>query len=167
MFSGKQVLMSLLTEYSQKFQEDDKLGDISENIRSAFLLHGSTPNHMWYAVDNIEWESYLNHDDEISQQGIGIKKLGILLSDFFLEILSDEKVEKLVQDKFPELSKVEVESNLWLIFSLLRLLEWSRNDMILEQNEFENSKEIPRSIDSMKKKLELFRKDPDEYLGLK
>lgn len=47
--SGKQILLSLLTEYSQK-QSDS---GCSENLRAGFLIHGSTPDHMWADVDNI------------------------------------------------------------------------------------------------------------------
>ncbi len=53
--SGKQVLLHLLEKYSLHLHEEKDLSEISEDLRIAFLLHGSTPEHMWYDVENIEW----------------------------------------------------------------------------------------------------------------
>ena len=84
--SGKQILLHLLEKYSLDFQEEENLSEVSENLRAAFLLHGSTPEKMWYNVENIEWGSKKDEKNQIVIQGLKIRGKDILLSELFEEI---------------------------------------------------------------------------------
>jgi hypothetical protein len=78
--SGKQILLSLLNECSQRLVEGQDVEVVSEQLKAGLLLHGSTPDEMWFHVDRMAWISE-NEDGEIVRQGLGLREKNIFLSD--------------------------------------------------------------------------------------
>ncbi|MCP4264200.1 MAG: hypothetical protein GY777_01260 [Candidatus Brocadiaceae bacterium] len=71
--SGKQVLLHLLQKFSQQVQDEEDLSEVSEDLRVALLLHGSTPDDMWFKVERMAWLSKKDEeysDEEPVRQGL-------------------------------------------------------------------------------------------------
>jgi len=165
--SGKQVLLHFIEKYSLAFQEADKLSEVSEDLRVAFLLHGSTPNTMWYHVDNIEWGNEVDEENEIKSQGLKIKDKDIMLSDLFQQITwDDDTIPKNVSERFTDLTIAEYKSAIHLIYLLLRGIEYSSHLSQVENNGEMDFAVLDKWLVSYRKKMSSFRKDPNDFLGI-
>ncbi len=165
--SGKQVLLHYLEKYSLNFQDNEDLSDVSENLRVALLLHGSTSNEMWYHVDNIEWGNEINEEDKIIKQGLKVKDKDIMLSELFKYMTwDDEKIPKNVSDRFSSLDIKEYKSAIHIIWLLLKSIEHSTWLSSVENNGKMDFEELQKYLVSYKKKINSFRKDPNDFLGI-
>lgn len=162
--SGKQVLLHFLKKYSLAFQEQDDLSEVSEDMRVAFLLHGSTPPDMWHHVNNIEWGNDLDEKNKVIGQGLKVKGKDIMLSDLFEQITwEDEKIPNRVADRFPEITSEEYKSATHLIWLLLRGMEYSDWLSQVENNGEMDLEQLKKWQVSYRKKMDLFREDPDDF----
>jgi hypothetical protein len=55
--SGKQVLLKVLQEYSQKRQEESDLKNVSEVVKSALCAHCSTSGETMEKISDLGWLS--------------------------------------------------------------------------------------------------------------
>lgn len=168
--SGKQVLLHFLEKYSLAFQEEEDLSEVSEDLRVAMLLHGSTPDEMWYNVENIEWGNKRDSEDEIATQGLKIKGKDILLSELFEEIQQiiwdNKKIPTRVAKLFPQLTADEYKSAIHIIWLLLTAMEYSRYFSQVENGGQLDLEKVEKSLISYKRKMKLFRENPKEFLGI-
>lgn len=172
--SGKQVLLHFLNKYSLALQADEDLSEVSEDLRVAFLLHGSTPPDMWTHVDNIEWgsERYDDHDvevygankNDVYRQGLKIKGKDIMLSDLF-EVITweDEKIPEDVAERFPDLTIGEYKSAIHIMWLLFKGLEYNATLAKVENNGQLDMEQVGRWLISYRKKMKLFREGPDDF----
>lgn len=165
--SGKQVLLHFLEQYSLALQNDEDLTEVSENLRVALLLHGSTPDHMWYTVERLEWASELDEDKkEVTRQGLAIKGKKIFLSDLLYHITEDENIPKTVKEAFPELTQEEYNSATHVMYLMLSAMDWSKYDSQVENDGKLDLEALEKFKKSYKKKLKYFRDDPKDFLGI-
>jgi len=164
--SGKQVLLYFLKKYSLKKTKKKNLQEVSENLRVAFLLHGSTPKEMWQNVDTIEWGEEIDKDDDsIISQGLKIKDKNIPLTELFECMIwnSDKKIPKKVAKRFPNLTQSEFYSATRIMSLLLSSIEWSNWLSQVENGGKMDFKELEGYLKSYKEKLNYFREDPENY----
>ncbi len=167
MASGKQVLLHLLEKYSLSFQEKQNLSEVSEDLRVALLLHGSTPPEMWYNVENIEWGNEQSKKNKISIQGLKIKGKDIMLSELFEQITWDEeKIPNRVSERFTELTIDEYKSAIHIIWLILKGIEYSDSLSQVENNGVMDFEQLDRWLVSYRKKMNLFRENPNVFLGI-
>ncbi len=164
--SGKQVLLHFLKKYSLAFQEQDKLSEVSEDLRVAFLLHGSTPDDMWYNVDNIEWGNETDEEGKVTSQGLKIKDKKIMLSELF-EYLTwdDEKIPNRISEEFMDLTLKEYKSAVHVIWLVLTSIEYSDWLSEVENNGKMDFEALDKYLVSYRKKMRLFRENPNDFLG--
>jgi len=165
--SGKQVLLHLLEKYSQQLQNDEDLSEVSEDLRIALLLHGSTPPDMWFHVERMVW---LTETTEISsftstKQGLGIKREKLFLSELFARMTESREIPENVQSVYPELSEDEYESATHVMWLLLKSLEFSSNLNEVEDNGKLDVEQWEKWKVSYRKKLAAFREDPAVTIG--
>ena len=167
MASGKQILLHLLNKYSLKFHKKEELEDISEDIRGGFLLHGSTPPDMWRNVENIEWGNKLNEENKVISQGLKVRGKDIMFSDILeLIIWDNEVIPKRVAKQFPDLTIDEYKSVTHLIWLLSKSVEYSTWLSEVENNGKLDIEYMERLFISYRKKMKLYRKNPDDFLGI-
>lgn len=167
--SGKQILLHFLQKYSLGVQRHEKTEEISENIRVGLLMHGSTNDEMWQNVDTIEWGAKVNNQEEIYCQGISIKNKSIFLTDLFEHMIWDaeESIPPKVKERFPELTQSEYEAAISIISLLLSSFEWSDHLSKIEQGGKIDTETLEKHLKSYKKKMRLYRENPEAYLGYK
>lgn len=164
--SGKQVLLNFLQEFSQRPVVDAELEEVSEKLRIALLLHGSTPGTMWFHVDRLAWvtesnESFSNH----RIQGLGIKNKSILLSDILLRLLDKAEEDPNYRNEFDELNDEEYRTALHSIKLLMTSLDFCSTLHQVEQDSpTEYQLAVEKFIRSYKSKLQKFRNNPGEFL---
>lgn len=168
MSSGKQVLFDILQEFSQKPVSDSELNSVSERMRVALLLHGSTPEEMWFHVDRIAWITQRSStSSESVLQGLGIRNTSILLSDILIKILDKAEKDDTYRMEFDELSIAEYKSALHIIRLLMGAMDFCS---VLNEVEQDSPEEYQRAVETFMKsyqaKLDFFRKDPGVFLGI-
>ena len=166
MVSGKQILLSLLGEYSQKKTPNQQLEKITERLKSGLLLHGSSAKFMWSTVEQLTWieqkTDIYQGDDEVKKQGLGLKDSGLLLSDLFGMITESEEIPENIKEVYPEITKEAYKAGTHTIWLLLKALEWSKSYEDVELGKLdENEKE--RFLNNYQRKLEEYRNDPDDF----
>lgn len=165
--SGKQVLLHLLEKYSLTLQEEGDLQNVSEDLRVAFLLHGSTSNEMWHNVDKIEWGSEYNGEGKLTRQGLSIKGKSIMLSDLFEAITpSIKQIPSHISKSFPGLTLDEFNSATHLMWLSLKSIEFSSGLSQVENNGTMDFNQLEKWLNSYKNKMALFRENPNGFLGL-
>jgi hypothetical protein len=163
--SGKQILLSLLNECSQRLVEGQDVEVVSEQLKAGLLLHGSTPDEMWFHVDRMAWISE-NEDGEIVRQGLGLREKNIFLSDLFECMVSNEIPDKVIEE-YPNLTKNEYNSATSIIWCLLSSLQFFSQLISVENDGNLDEDQAEKLIDGYRKKLEKFRENPDEIIGQK
>ncbi|MEW7280399.1 hypothetical protein ABW636_17545 [Aquimarina sp. 2201CG1-2-11] len=167
MASGKQILLSLLSEYSQKKTAKQQLEKITERVKAGLLLHGSTAKFMWPTVEQLTWVEQTpdieQGDNEVKKQGLGLKDADLLLSDLFDLITESEEIPENIKEIYPELTKEAYQAGTHIIWSLLKALEWSKTYEDVENLGTLDTNEKEDFLTSYQKKLEEYRKDPDDY----
>lgn len=167
MASGKQILLSLLTDYSQRQTAPDDLENVSQRVKAGLLLHGSTSNAMWKMVDQMSWVERLNDTEGqpsyLESQGLGLKESGLLLSDLFDLTIAKPDIPKDIEDAYPELTPDAYKAGVHMIGLLLRAMEWSIAMEAVEENGVLDEAEKDRLLSSYLNKLHEYALDPDDY----
>jgi len=167
MASGKQILLSLLTEYSQKKTEQDQILEITERIKAGLLLHGSTAKFMWPTVEELTWVEKTPNielgDSEVKQQGLGLQNTDLLLSDLFSLITENTEIPENIKEIYPELTSEAYKAGIHSIWSLLKALEWSKTYEDVENFGKLDESEKEGFLESCTRKLVEYRKDPEDY----
>jgi hypothetical protein len=163
--SGKQILLSLLNECCQRLVEGQDVEVVSEQLKAGLLLHGSTPDEMWFHVDRMAWISE-NEDGEIVRQGLGLREKNIFLSDLFECMVSNEIPDKVIEE-YPNLTKNEYNSATSIIWCLLSSLQFFSQLISVENDGNLDEVQAEKLVDGYRKKLEKFRENPDEIIGQK
>lgn len=163
--SGKQILLSLLSEYSQNKSSADQMENISERLKAALLLHGSTSHEMWNMVEKISWENHSTSEDghPITNQGLMLKGTDVLLSDFFNLISEDKKTLEHIRTLYPEINRETIASALHMIWLLLKSVEWSKTYEDVEIYGNSDNAEREKKLENYQRKLREFREAPDDY----
>ena len=165
--SGKQILVSLLSEYSQKKTVKNQLEKITERVKAGLLLHGSTAKFMWPTVEQLTWveqtPDIAQGDDEVKKQGLGLKDADLLLSDFFSVITEGEEIPDHIKENYPEITKEAYTAGIHIIWSLLKALEWSKTYEDAENLGKLDESEKESMIAVYERKLIEYRNDPEDY----
>ena len=165
--SGKQILVSLLSEYSQKKTVKNQLEKITERVKAGLLLHGSTAKLMWPTVEQLTWIEQTpdieQGDDEVKKQGLGLKDADLLLSDFFSVITEGEEIPDHIKENYPEITKEAYTAGIHIIWSLLKALEWSKTYEDAENLGKLDESEKESMIAVYERKLIEYRNDPEDY----
>ena len=162
--SGKQILLSLLSEYSQRETVSENLSNVSDRIRAGLLLHCSTAEETWFKVDKIAWLS--EDDNGVSRQGLGFEKQRVFFTDLIDELSVDERLFTIVKEKFPELTKSDIDDAMFFIWHILSSIQF-----FTELSSVENDGELDPSekeflLENYQSKWKLFKDDPYDYLGI-
>ena len=166
--SGKQVLLNLLQEFSQKPVSNSESDFVSEQMRVALLLHGSTPDAMWFHVDRMAWVTRRdpNFPNAVAQ-GLGIRDKSLLLSDILMRILDKVQEDSDYRNEFDELTDAEYKSALHVIQLLAMATDFSSGLYEVEQDSpVEYQRAVEKFMRSYRGKLELFRKNPGDFLDI-
>lgn len=172
MASGKQILLSLLQEYSQKKMNGEELAEATDRIKAGLLLHGSSAHYMWGLVERFGWlnKNELIDDEErgeiegnVECQGIGLAKSKILLSDLFSVMLNNETILETVQEAYPEIDKEEYEAAIHIMNLLFAAVEWHPFFESVENNGKLDTEEKEYLINAYRRKLKEYREDPEDY----
>lgn len=156
--SGKQVLLHFLNKYSLALQKEEDLAEASENLRVAFLLHGSTSNAMWHHVENIEWGTEQSDKQHI-KQGLKIKNKDISLSELFEYITTeDDTIPQQVKERFPDLLLNEYKSAMRMMSLLLKSIEHSSWLAQVENKGILDMEQLEKSLIAYKKNLNYLEK---------
>jgi hypothetical protein len=151
--SGKQILLSILSELSTKIINDNDLAYESKRLKAALLCHGGTSEDTFELLKSIQWgKDEVN--GELIRQGIVVGIDKIFLSDLFEDIWKMPKVAENIQKKYPEMSERDMESSflvMWLIFSSVQMF----HELIeVEKQDVDLNDKIKLMID----KIEFFEK---------
>ena len=162
--SGKQILLSLLQDCSQRLVEGAEIADVTDRLKAGLLLHGSTPDEMWFHAERMTWLSKVE-DGEITKQGLGLKDKDIFLSDLFNYIVWDEDIPRKVKEEIPNITQKEYNSAIHIIGCLLSSLQWYECLSSVENAGNLDQKTSEKLIASYRKKLAAFRENPDAIIG--
>ncbi|WP_128755249.1 hypothetical protein [Aquimarina sediminis] len=167
MASGKQILLSLLSEYSQKMTASNQIKKVTERIKSGLLLHGSTANFMWKTVEQLAWVQQAPNielgDNEVKEQGLGLKDANLLLSDLFGLITESEGIPENIKEMYPEITPEAYQAGTHIIWSLLKALEWSKTYEGVENSGQLDINEKERLLNRYEQKLVEYRNDPEDF----
>ncbi|MFC5048409.1 hypothetical protein ACFSTE_13725 [Aquimarina hainanensis] len=167
MASGKQILLSLLSEYSQKKTTKQQLEKVTNRIKSGLLLHGSTAKFMWPTVEELTWVEQRpdieQGDDEVKKQGLGLRDSELLLSDLFGLITESEEIPENIKEIYPEITNEAYKAGIHIIWSLLKALEWSKTYEDVENSGKLDVSEKERFLKNYERKLVEYRNDPEDY----
>ena len=157
--SGKQILLSVLQEYSQRRQEEPEMHEVTNVLQAALCAHCSTSGETMKKISQIGW---LSHSDEdgLVKQGIGVKKSNAFLSDIFEELIQNDEIPKGIKDRFPTLSQEEYSLSLDMIWWLLSSLQYWEELSSVENFGSIDKEEKDKSINAYKRWMENYEKDP-------
>ena len=167
MKSGKQILLWLLSQYSQKFINRDEIENISNRIKAGLLLHGSSSEEMFEIVEKTTWitkdlihieknnvENNLGH----YRQGLGLKKYNLLLEELFELIIDENKIPKGLKKECPGITLDDYQAGIHLIKLLLLAVEWNKTNNDIEK-ETPDTKIAEKLINVYINQLKLYRDD--------
>ncbi len=120
---------------------------------------------MWFNVERLAWLSEKDEDGH-TRQGLGLKGKNIFLSDIFSSMTYDEDIPNQVKKDFPKLTKEEYISATEIIWLLLISTQWFSSLSSLENDGVLDMEPVKNWLQSYRKRLIDFRKDPGEYLGI-
>ena len=163
--SGKQILLSVLQELSQKRSTD--LHEATDRLNPAMLVHASTAYETWFTVEKHGWlsETDADYDDSV-RQGIGLRESNVFLSDLFECIVDSPEVASKVKEKYPQLSQEDYEDATSMIWQLLSALQYYSELDSVENDGKLDLEERDRFITCYLKKLKRHREDPDKFHGV-
>lgn len=162
--SGKQILLSLLKDCSQRLVEGAEIEEVTDRLKAGLLLHGSTPDEMWFHVERVAWLSEIEKG-EITRQGMGLSDKSVFLSDLFEYIVWDEAIPRKVKEEIPEITQKEYNSATQIMWCLLSSLQWYKCLSSVENEGHLDKDASEKLLASYRKKLAAFRKEPDEVIG--
>ena len=155
--SGKQALISLLTQYSQEETEQDDMEEVSNRVKSALCAHCSTSGENMKMILDLSW---LSDEDEgsVIRQGLGLIGSHTFLTDLYDEIISDDGLLDRLASKNPNLSKDTINSGVSVIWHLLSSLQyWSELKKV--ESDY-SSDDFNKMLDGYAKWLANYQKEP-------
>lgn len=163
--SGKQILLSVLTELSQHGDADKSSASSSrdERLQAALLFHCSTADKTWPKVANISWLSETGEWGPC-REGMALTEEKIFLSDIVEQILEEPGIPESIQKRFPHLSRERYDEALTIIWYLLSMLQHWHELACVEDNGRLDPTVRDRMLENMIDKLRLYKSDPDAYL---
>ncbi len=159
MASGKQILLFVLQELSQRSHSDNDLVEASDRVKSALCAHCSTSGETMEQIKNIAWLSETDKDGLI-KQGLGISKSEVFLSDIFAELIIDEKIPDRIRNRFPKLTQDEYTTSLDMIWNLFSAIQYWEQLSSVENEGILNINEIENSLKSYSKWIKSYDKEP-------
>lgn len=162
--SGKQVLLALMSRFSQRQHDAGELDDVSARFIAGLLLHGSTADDTWIALDRIGW---IEGETEWRgfRQGPGLREGQVFLADLFEVMTESEEIPESVKRAFPSLRQEEYSSAILVMWLMLSACQFHKGLECVENGGKLDPAEESRMVESMVKKLKLFREDPWDFLG--
>ncbi|MFL0801196.1 MAG: hypothetical protein K6L80_12145 [Agarilytica sp.] len=142
MASGKQILLSVLTDLSQSETPLEALEDSTAKFISAFMVHASTSDENWNFATKFKWLSQ-SDEDGLVRQGVGLEKGSLFLSDFVEKLTENSQIIDSISASMDGYTSEDVESCLSFIWYLLSANQyWQEltsveNGGVLEQAERE------------------------------
>lgn len=165
--SGKQILLSLLTEHSQCKTAPGDIEAVTQRMKAGLLLHGSSSNAMWKMTDELAWLERLNETEGkpsyLETQGLGLADSGLLLSELFELMTQTSDIPEDIQAIYPELTEEAYQAGVHSIWLLLRAVEWAAALENLEDNGVLNELEKDDLIEAYERKLIAFQNDPEDF----
>jgi hypothetical protein len=125
--SGKQVLSRILAELSTKKVRKKDFAEATRRLRAGLLLHGSSSDYMYDAVNRLVWATARDCGGHLDRQGIATENGSILISDIFECIWQSPKVKKHVLQKYSDLDADDFEAAMlaiWLVISSVQMFAW-------------------------------------------
>lgn len=160
--SGKQILLEVLLEASQRKTSDSDIATATERIRAALLLHGSTGGDAWDDADNLTWASERNSDGEVLRQGLALKESDLFLSDLFETIIESDEVPEHVTMAHPDLTPKQYHRATRFIWLLLSSVQWFEELSSVEGEGLDKA-DAERLIQNYIEKLNHFRDHPEDF----
>lgn len=157
--SGKQILLSVLQEFSQSKQRNDDLDVVSERVKSAMTLHCSTSGETMTMIEKFGWLSETD-ESKVIKQGLGLSKGKIFLSDLFEELSEEDEIPVRVKKRFPSLTQKDYSDSLDMIWFLLSSLQYWDELNRVENDGLLNQQEKDELLNTGLKFLKSFREDP-------
>ncbi len=162
--SGKQILLSVLTELSQHAEGTGRPSDATDALQSALLFHQSTAEETWPKVANTCWLSETEADGVLVREGIGLGHEGIFLSDIVEQLRMESVMPASVRARFPSLSQERYGEALETIWDLLSALQYWNQLSSVEDGGHLSLEERNLMLGNMLSKLHLHKADPHDYL---
>ena len=157
--SGKQVLLDVLGNLSQKATESSACEEVSETLRAALCAHRSTSSEAMEQILRTQWKSD-SIDGEVLRQGIAIGSSGVFISDLFEELIQNRDMPTHLRERFPELSQADYESGLDTIWALLSAVQfWKELESVENSGDFEREAS-ERVLDGFRSWLKSYREEP-------
>jgi hypothetical protein len=158
--SGKQILLRVLSELSQGAPAPSSSPEISDRIRAAFLLHGSTASESWPAVQHIQWDTEHNADGVPIRRGITSD--GIYLTDLFESLEIRDGIPSHLASKYPGLSPDGYREALRVIWLILSSVQWF-GELVSVEDEADSRVRGETLLADYIQKLHHFRKHPEDF----
>ncbi len=162
--SGKQILLELMSRYSLRRHDAGELDDVSARFIAGLLLHGSTAEETWIALDRIGW---IEGESEWRgfRQGPGLREGKVFLADLFEAMTESEEIPDAVRRAFPSLSQEDYSSAILVMRLMLSACQFYKQLESVENGGQLDPAEESRLVESMLEKLRLFREDPWGFIG--
>lgn len=113
-----------LLKIKSSINKDSEFIFDEESFKRAFLYVGSETEENLEAIENIEYGKYSEDFNERTSYALKVKNKNISISDvFFREIECNDDIVLDISNKYPELTKTEVESIFRFITIILSSLE--------------------------------------------
>lgn len=159
MASGKQVLLSVLQEYSQRKTEKSDLDEVTDRVKAALLVHCSSSNEALNKVEKLAWLSQDDGNGPV-KQGLGLSSSGVFLSDIFEELVEDDELPERLKKRFPALTQDDFSDALEFIWWLLSAVQfWNELSSVENEGNLDLS-EREKLVNGYRKMLKHFRNDP-------
>jgi hypothetical protein len=162
--SGKQILLSVLSELSQHGQEDGVNRDSDKILRAALLFHCSTADETWARVSNTAWLKDVDDQGKSIREGIGLANESIFLSDIIEQLREEAQMPETLKARFPNLSPERYGEALETIWHLLSALQYWEGLASVENGGHLDLAERNRMLQNMLSKLKLYQANPTGYI---
>ena len=130
--SGKQVVLELLRELSEKKVKSSELEFVSKKVRAALLMQGSSSEENIKFVKRLCWAQELDESGNVERQGLATMD-GLMVSDIVEEIFLCPQLLSHLNKEFPALSEKDFEAIEFGVFVLLSSLQMFIDLLEVEQ----------------------------------
>ena len=157
--SGKQILSSEIKAFSQASSPSKNLAEASDRLRAGLLLHGSTADSAWPTVERIAWTG----DEHL--QGPALVSNQLFLADIVTALRAANEIPEEVSERYPDLTVRDYQAGLHVIWLLLSQHYYCSDFSQLENGGELDVEEADKLMKSYLAKLEIYRSNPEEFLG--
>jgi hypothetical protein len=159
--SGKQILLRVLTELSQGTSPPPTGEEITDRVKAGFLLHGSTADESWPAVERLEWSEGRDKHGEVYRHGITYE--GIFLSDLLEDLITPDEIPAHLAEKYPELSPEGYQEAMGFIWLILSSVQWFSELGSVEEDS-DNKVTGEKLLASCMRMLRHYRLPPEDFV---